>query len=330
MKKKEVFSVVIVLVLAALASQPAKSQNWSENFDEYPLNSFPSANWTPSGNNGTSIVNTTYISKPQSVQMLGQVGGCWAALIHRQLEVKPPFTIEMYVRNGNETVSGCHPQRAEPQLQTGPSWTDPNRVLWNFDASGHFIVPGTTTGPQLSPLTWVKIGVSYELSDATHVKMNYSINDKFYKSVTVAQDTYESQLVWLSLQAAEGTVWYDNVSVASGFTINPPCTLSDTVSYNAANGTLTMNFTVGNDTTGPLNWSGWLTYADPQGSDVDTMQNLFSGSLAVTNPPQVITKTVSLPLEGTVGVLSTISTAKYGIACSNWVHVNTGTDPLTP
>lgn len=329
MEKKDVLAVAIVIALAALASKSANSQNWSENFDEYSLGSFPSG-WIPSGNNGTIVANDASVSKPQSVKMYGLVGGCWAALIHRQLEVKPPFTIQMYVRNGNETLSGCHPQRAEPQLQTGPSWTYPNRVLWNFNASGEFIVPGATTGPVLSPMTWLKVGVSYELSDATHVKMNYSLNDKFYKSVTIAQDSYESQLVWLSLQAAEGTVWYDNVSVTSGFTINPPCTLTDAASYNATDHTLTMKFTVGNNTGQTVNWSGWLTYADPQGSEVDTMQDLFSGSLAVTNPPQVKTKTFSLPLEGNVGVLSTMSTAKSGILCSSWVYVNTGTDPLSP
>jgi hypothetical protein len=330
MKLGKLIAMAIVFVLATIVAQPAKSQAWSDNFDQYTLGSFPSPLWTASGNGGTTIVNTTYESKPQSVQMDGQVGGCWAGLMHRQLNVKPPFTIQMYVKNGSETLSGCHPQRAEPQLQAGPSWTYPNRVLWDFNAKGQFIVPGATTGPTFAELTWVKVGVSYEVSDATHVRMSYSLNDKFYTSVVATQDTYESQLSWLSLQAAEGSVWYDNVSVTPGFLINPPCTLTDSASYNATDSTITMNFTVGNNLGETVNWSGWLTYADPQGSDVDTMQNLFSGSLVVTNPPQVKTKTVSLPAEGAVGVLSTMSSAKTGIACSSWVLIKTGTDPLTP
>ena len=323
-------TLAIMLLAALLATGSAKAQSWSDNFDSYPLGGFPSPNWQPSGNNGTTIVNSTYVSPPQSVQMYGVVGGCWAALIHRQLEVKPPFTIQMYVRNGDEPLSGCHPSRAAPQLQTGPSWTYPNRVLWDFNANGEFIIPGANTGPSFPALTWVKVGVSYELSDATHVRMNYSLNGQFYKSVTTTQDSYESQLAWLSLQAGEGTVWYDNVSVTAGFLINPPCTLTDSASYDTTDSTLTMNFTVGNNMGETVNWSGWLTYADPQGSDVDTVQNLFSGSLGITNPPQVKTKTISLPAEGKVGVLSTISTAKHGIACSSWVQVNTGTDPLSP
>ena len=110
-------------------------------------------------------------------------------------------------------------------------------------------------------------------------------------------------------------------------TVPKPCTLSDTVTYSATTSTLTMKFTVGNNL-GTAHWSAWLTYADPQGADVDTMQNLFSVSQPVTNPPKAVTKTVTaLPKEGVIGVLSTISTTANGIACSSWVEVNSGADP---
>jgi len=323
-------TLAIILMPVLLGSRSAQGQNWSDNFDSDPLGSNPPPGWASSGNTSAIVVNSTSVSSPNSVQMYGVVGGCWAALIHRQLEVKPPFTIQMYVRNGTEPLSGCHPSRGAPQLQTGPSWTYPLRSLWDFNAKGEFLVPGATTGPSFPALTWVKVGVSYELPDATHVRMNYSLNGQFYKSVTTTQDSYESQLAWLSLQAGEGTVWFDNVSVTAGFLINPPCTLTDSASYNTTDSTLTMNFTVGNNMGQTVNWSGWLTYADPQGSGLDTMQNLFSGSLGITNPPKAVTKTFGLPKEGTVGVLSTLSTTKNGIACSSWVQVKTGTDPLSP
>jgi hypothetical protein len=316
-----------MLVPVLLATGSAQAQSWSDNFDSDPLGSNPPPGWDSSGNNSAVVVNSTSVSPPNSVQMYGVVGGCWAALIHRQLEVKPPFTIQMYVRNGDEPLSGCHPSRAAPQLQTGPSWTYPLRGLWDFNANGEFIVPGATTGPSFPALTWVKVGVSYELSDATHVRMNYSLNGQFYKSVTTTQYSYESQLAWLSLQAGEGTVWYDNVSVTAGFLINPPCTLTDSASYSATTSTLTMKFTVGNNLGAPAIWNAWLTYADPQGTDPDTIQLLFTTSQPITNPPEAVTKTIGLPKEGSVGVLSTLSTAKNGIACSSWVQVNTGTEP---
>jgi hypothetical protein len=76
-----------------------------------------------------------------------------------------------------------------------------------------------------------------------------------------------------------------------------------------------MNFTVGN--TAVDTWNAWLTYQN-------TLTQLFSASQPITNPPVVIPKTTTLPKSGTVGVLTTITTAK-GIICSNYSQVNTGT-----
>jgi hypothetical protein len=87
-----------------------------------------------------------------------------------------------------------------------------------------------------------------------------------------------------------------------------------------------MNFTVGNKLGTAATWRAWLFPAD-QGANIDTMQSLFSVSEPVTNPPKAITKNTSVPKEGNVGVLSTLSTPANGIACSSWVQINTGTEP---
>jgi hypothetical protein len=128
------------------------------------------------------------------------------------------------------------------------------------------------------------------------------------------------------LTTGDHTAFLSDVSISTP----PPCTLSDAASYSATTSTLTMKFTIGNNLGGPAIWNAWLTYADPQGTDPDTMQLLFSTLQPTTNPPKTITKSFGLPKEGTVGVLSTLSTAKKGIACSSWVQVMTGTDPLSP
>jgi len=117
----------------------------------------------------------------------------------------------------------------------------------------------------------------------------------------------------------------------------PSCTLTDILSYNATTSTLTMKFTVGNSLGTAANWSAWLTYADPQGTSLDTMQSLFSVSQPTqpnTTPSKSINKTFTgLSKEGTVGVLSTLSTPHLstakteGIACSSLVQINTGTEP---
>jgi hypothetical protein len=150
-----------------------------------------------------------------------------------------------------------------------------------------------------------------------------------------------TNMAFLSVAGNDSTATYNlEVSCLAGScppVTYPPCTLTDTLNYNATTSTLTMKFTVGNSLGTPANWSAWLTYADPQGTSLDTMQPLFSVSQPTqsnTIPPKAITKTFAgLSKEGTVGVLSTLSTPHLsiakteGIACSSWVQINTGTEP---
>jgi hypothetical protein len=127
-------------------------------------------------------------------------------------------------------------------------------------------------------------------------------------------------LVLLSEEGDSGTVGYTlEVSCLTGNcgkTQPLPCTLKDAVSYNATSKVLTMNFTVGN--TSATTWNAWLT-------DLNSITNLFSVAQPITNPPVTVTKNTSLSPEGTVGVLSTLTTSIKGIICSSYVQVNTGT-----
>jgi hypothetical protein len=97
----------------------------------------------------------------------------------------------------------------------------------------------------------------------------------------------------------------------------PVCALKDSPTYDAASGTLTMNFTVG--TPAAATWNGWLTQNN-------TIQSIFSQSQAVTEPPVDMTQTkAGVAVSGTVGILSTLTTKGQGITCSSFVTVNTGT-----
>ena len=94
------------------------------------------------------------------------------------------------------------------------------------------------------------------------------------------------------------------------------CTLKDALAYDAASGTLTMNFTAGNQY--PVTWNGWLSYQN-------TVTPLWSTPQPITDPPVPVSKTYSpLPKVGIVGVLSTFTTPRNGITCSSWALVNTG------
>jgi len=99
-------------------------------------------------------------------------------------------------------------------------------------------------------------------------------------------------------------------------TVYPPCTLTDSLSYDSTTNTLSMDFTVGNKYA--ATWNAWLTYQN-------TMTELFSVKQPVTVPPVPIPKTTTVSPEGTVGVLSTLTTPTKGIACSSWEEITTGT-----
>ncbi len=95
------------------------------------------------------------------------------------------------------------------------------------------------------------------------------------------------------------------------------CLLEDTPSYDSSTGTLTMNFTVG--TPYQATWNGWLSYGS-------VTELLWSQAQAITEPPVTVVKTqTKVPKSGTVGILSTLTTAKSGITCSSWDLINTGT-----
>jgi hypothetical protein len=95
----------------------------------------------------------------------------------------------------------------------------------------------------------------------------------------------------------------------------PSCALKDALSYDAASGTLTMNFTLA--TKVAVTWNAWLTYQS-------TMQSLWSESLPITEPQVSVTKTQALAKTGKAGVLSTFTTPTGGITCFSWTQVATG------
>jgi hypothetical protein len=124
-------------------------------------------------------------------------------------------------------------------------------------------------------------------------------------------------LVMVSTLFDVGTVNYTlSISCAAGTCSEPPptCELTDSPAYNATNGTLTMNFTVG--TPYAATWNAWLVSGN-------TMEALWSQSQPIT-PPVTVTKTQAVPASGTVGILSTLTTPTRGIACSSWKEVSTG------
>jgi hypothetical protein len=154
-------------------------------------------------------------------------------------------------------------------------------------------------------------GTSAVLGKCTSVGNPYNVYS-IQADVTPPQDgTY---VVVVYVAGNDGTVNYNlEVSCLVGNCNPTKCVLKDALSY--ASGTLTMNFTLGTPTA--ATWNIWLTYGN-------TLENVYSQPQAITEPQVTITKTQPLAASGTVGVLSTLTTPKKGIACSSWAQFNTG------
>jgi hypothetical protein len=116
---------------------------------------------------------------------------------------------------------------------------------------------------------------------------------------------------------------YQDASAAAGFFVGtnmtitpvpPACALTDTPSYDATTGVLTMKFAVATPTA--ATWNGWLTVKN-------AVDPLWSQALPVTEPEVTKIETHAVPKSGVVGILSTLTTATQGITCSSWQTINT-------
>jgi len=193
------------------------------------------------------------------------------------------------------TFAGVTTGVYQPTASVSSSATQ-NLCMSVYSPNGALVVPSTGGNPAC---TYIAGGV-------------YSVQ------VSFTPGKAGTDLVLLNEDGNDGTVGYD-FEVSCGISCPPPpppCTLTDAATYDATTSTLTMDFTVGN----PYNttWHTWLNY---QG----TMKELFSVAQPITYPPVTVTKTVTLAKEGEVAIISTLTTATKGIACSSYVKVATGT-----
>jgi hypothetical protein len=210
---------------------PTPSGLWSDGFESYKTNSFPSANWVPDANALDAANNyvdaTKAYSGSKSLRLYGDVGGCRGALAYRPINISPPYYIEVEVNNGAENLSGCHPARAQLAIYEGTSWTSPWRVFVTFDLDGKirtsYLGGGTSdisSAPEnrvilgnYTPGIWYKVKVKYDMADASTVRLTYWINDVYEGKQDFTVSSREASLTNLSLTVDEGTAWFDDVTV---------------------------------------------------------------------------------------------------------------------
>jgi hypothetical protein len=189
---------------------------WEEYFESYSAGSFPSA-WTPDGNATSSstnyVDNTVFYEGTKSLRLFGTIGGCWAALVYRPLNVSYPYEIEVAVRNGDESLSGCHPDRAYIGIRQGTSWYNPGRCLISFKGDGTINGGGGVFLGSYKTLTWYTVRIRYQRPFPSEVKLSYWINGTYKGSEVLSAISDEDQLTNIDLTVQEATAWFDVVKV---------------------------------------------------------------------------------------------------------------------
>ncbi|MGZ8394484.1 MAG: DUF7619 domain-containing protein, partial [Nitrospira sp.] len=221
--------LIAVLVLSGLACPEAirAGTTWIEPFESYASETFPSPLWINSGNDDVKIDSQVRFAGQSSLRLFGELGSCWGALAHRVLDTVPPYEIEFLVRNGSETLFGCHPDHGGVQLNTGPSWTTPVRALIKFNRKGE--IRSYEGGNQGDGIflgayvhgEWYRVKILYVVVATDTVQLSFWINGQFRGSQKLPAKSAEANFAYLAITSNEGTAWFDDVKVTHLDALNP-------------------------------------------------------------------------------------------------------------
>lgn len=173
--KKALF---VILTAAILASYGYCAVLMQDDFESYAVNSWPSP-WTKDANANQSSTNKI-VADPQNpsnkvLQLHGSLGGCWGALAYYPCAFSDDFWVDVKVRNGSETLTGCHPYRASSAMRYGTYWyagTNPAFGFWVFTDTSLTTDASNILKPDYVANQWYNLKVHHQRV-GDQVKMMY-------------------------------------------------------------------------------------------------------------------------------------------------------------
>jgi hypothetical protein len=226
-----IMSITLLVPLLAtmpqkpVLAEPQSTIMWTDDFDSYtvpiyPDTYFPSPPWTHSGYHDAFVYHDYAKSAPNALKLIGVFGEgeCGGAVAYRYIGGFAPFEIEVWLRNGDEPLAGCHQKYGGIELSAGPDWTYDHRGLINFNyqqqiRGGAFELDegaGVNLG-SYTPLQWYKVRIRYEPLQSDNILLTFWINDVQQGPFSFPKRPYEGNLAYVGLWAGEGAAWFDNV-----------------------------------------------------------------------------------------------------------------------
>jgi hypothetical protein len=188
-----------------------------EDFESYATGSWPSPMWTPDAN-AFDTANSKIVLDPEgagdkTLKLYGPVGSCWSANAYREHPFPSSFYIDCDIRNGTETLSGCHPDRAMIGMLHGTWWINYGRALITFGGDNTIRADGDILGAYQTG-KWYHVQIKYERAGA-QLKLTYWLDRVQVGQVqrTISDASAEDGLDHIQLLAEEGSVWFDNLKV---------------------------------------------------------------------------------------------------------------------
>ncbi len=194
-----------------------------DDFEGYTQNTWPSPNWVGfRGNDGSDPSNNCVVVDPTNdnnkvLKLFGVLGGCWGAGAEHQCSFPTQFIVQFKVYNGSETLTGCHPHRADIGMKQGTYWTNPGRGLILFRGNGNVTAADGTILQTYQTERWYDVKIHYQRIER-NLTLRYWIDDIYRGQVQLTVDDIprEESFDHFQLVAQEGTAYFDDVCIIPG------------------------------------------------------------------------------------------------------------------
>ena len=187
---------------------------FEEHFESYSPDETPT-DFVFAGNSDQGVTDSVSQTGDQSYRMSGSHGGCWEAIMRRELfsadERPDAMRIQGSFRLGDGST-GCHSSSAIGWVTVDSSnWSNGSgSSILNFDSDGTITAAGETVG-EYNRYEWVDFTVEYEYdTDANEVVQRCTVGNSDPVTVTREEHSSEAALTSLELKSGDYTVYWDD------------------------------------------------------------------------------------------------------------------------